>query len=91
MIIYPSNIDSLISKKQGRKISKKHAVQSPTSKELLKALKILGEEDVRLEPETSYPRNPSGHEGRVVSERKEGKLLLMKKVSKEIKRMRTLS
>ncbi len=91
MIIYPPNIDSALSKKQGRKISKKHAVSNPKAKEMLKALQILGESDVRLESEASYPRNPWDREGRVVCERKEGKHLLMKNVAKEIKRMRTLS
>jgi signal recognition particle subunit SEC65 len=58
---------------------------------MLKALQILGEKDVRLETDSVYPRNPWDCEGRVVSERKEGKHQLMKKVAKEIKRMRTPS
>jgi signal recognition particle subunit SEC65 len=91
MIIYPSNIDTALTKNQGRKISKKHSVPGPKVKEILKALQILGEEDVRLEAEAGYPRNPGDREGRVAFERKEGKLLIMKKVAKEIKRMRTLS
>jgi signal recognition particle subunit SRP19 len=91
MIIYPPNIDSALSKKQGRKIAKKHAVPNPKVKEMLKALQVLSEGDVRLEVEASYPRNPWDREGRVVCERKEGKHLLMKNVAKEIKRMRTLS
>lgn len=89
MIIYPSNIDSSLSKGMGRKISKKQAVPGPKAKEIYQALKVLGEEDARLEANACYPRNPVGHEGRVVLDRKSGKSSLMKKVAKEVKRMRT--
>jgi len=73
----------------GRKISRKQAVPNPLVKEIYKAAKLLGEEDVRLEAQTCYPRNPLGSEGRVVLDRKSGKSRLMKKVAKEVKRMRT--
>jgi len=89
MIIYPSNIDASLTKKMGRKISKKQAVPNPKAKEIFKALKVLGEEDARLEAEACYPRNPVDCEGRVVLERKGGKSSLMKRVAKEVKRMRT--
>ncbi|HDY73841.1 MAG TPA: signal recognition particle protein Srp19 [Euryarchaeota archaeon] len=91
MIIYPSNIDSTLTKKMGRKISRKQAVPNPLVKEVYKAVKVLGEGDARLEATACYPRNPVGHEGRVVLDRKGGKTSLMKRVSKEVKRMRTPS
>jgi signal recognition particle subunit SEC65 len=91
MIIYPSNIDSALSKKLGRKISKKQAVPGPKVKEIFKAVKVLGEGDARLEAEACYPRNPLAPEGRVVLDRKGGKSSLMKRVAKEVKRMRTPS
>ncbi len=91
MIIYPSNIDSSLSKGMGRKISKKQAVPDPKLKEIFKALNVLGEGDVQLESEACYPRNPLAQEGRVVLDRKSGKSSLMKRVAKEVKRMRSLS
>lgn len=91
MIVYPSNIDADLSKKEGRKISKKHAVVSPKASEILKALQALGEKGAVLEKEAAYPRRRWEREGRVVLERTGKKRQLLKKAAKEIKRMRTSS
>jgi signal recognition particle subunit SRP19 len=91
MIIYPSNIDSKITKRMGRKISKKNSVDSPRVAEVHKALMILGEKNLKLESDASYPRDPWRKEGRVGLERKGRKRTLLKGISKEIRRMRTPS
>jgi signal recognition particle subunit SEC65 len=91
MIIYPSNIDLNLSKKEGRKISKKHAVHSPKTKEIVKALEVLNVKGVKPDKEACYPKKSWECEGRVNFEVKGGKLTMMRKVSKEIKRRRTHS
>ena len=91
LIIYPSNIDSRLSKKEGRKVSKKHAVDSPKPLEMHNALQALGEKEVRLEKEAAYPRRNWETEGRIVLERKGGKGSLMKNMAREIRRLRASS
>jgi signal recognition particle subunit SRP19 len=90
MIIYPSYIDSGLSKKEGRKIPKKLGVTSPKAQEILKALRVLGEE-ATLEKDASYPKRWWEKEGRVVISVKGGKKTLLKRTAKEIRRMRTPS
>lgn len=91
MIVYPANIDSGLSRSKGRKISKKAAIDSPKSQEILKALVALEENGPRLEKEKAYPRRWWDGEGRVVVEKNGGKNLLMKRIAKEIRRMRASS
>ncbi len=90
MMIYPSYIDSELSRGRGRKIAKKHAVQSPKMKEIEKALAALGI-DSKMENESRHPRWPGGHVGRAVVDVKGGKKKLLKDVAKQIKRMRAPS
>jgi signal recognition particle subunit SEC65 len=91
MIIYPANIDLNLTKKQGRKISRKHAVPSPKAKEMQKVLQGLVEEEVKLEKEKSYSRRVWASEGRVLVDEKGGKTAIMRRIAKEIKRLRSPS
>jgi signal recognition particle subunit SEC65 len=91
MMIYPPNIDSMLTKREGRKIAKKHGVDSPKAEEILRALETLGETGARLEEGSAYPRTSWNAKGRVVLEKKIGKGSLMRKVAKEIKRYRSSS
>jgi signal recognition particle subunit SRP19 len=91
MMIYPSNIDSTLAKREGRKVSKKHGVDSPKAEEILSALDAIGEEGAKLDEGVAYPRRNWEAEGRVVLEKKSGKSVLMRRVSKEIKRLRSSS
>jgi signal recognition particle subunit SRP19 len=91
MIIYPSNIDSKLSKGEGRKISKKQGVDSPKALEIMKALQVLGESGFKLEKERAYPRKAWEREGRVVLDKKDKKRALLKQVAREIKRIRSSS
>jgi signal recognition particle subunit SEC65 len=91
MMIYPSNIDSKLAKREGRKVSKKHGVDSPKAGEILRAVEDLGETGAKLEESIAYPRRNWEREGRVVLEKKNRKRVLMRRVAKEIKRLRSSS
>ncbi|RMF89426.1 MAG: signal recognition particle protein Srp19 [Methanobacteriota archaeon] len=90
MIIYPSNIDQGLSKREGRKVPRKNAVPSPKAHEILKALQRLGIEG-SLEKDACYPRRWWEREGRVVVDEKGGKRRLLKRVAREIRQMRASS
>jgi signal recognition particle subunit SRP19 len=58
MIIYPSYLDSSKTLKQGRRIGKEHAVDTPTVSDISQALQSLGMKHV-LQPHKGYSRDPS--------------------------------
>lgn len=91
MLLYPAYIDSSLSKREGRKISRRHAVDSPKVQEIGKALETLEIGGAVLEKDSSYPRRAWESEGRVVLELKGGKTGLLRKIAKEIRRMRASS
>jgi signal recognition particle subunit SRP19 len=57
MIIYPSYLDSCKSLKQGRRIGKELAVDTPTVSDISQALQSLGLKHV-LQPHKGYSRDP---------------------------------
>lgn len=88
-IIWPAYLDSKKTKKEGRKIPKKHAVESPTLNEIKKAAERL-KLKARVEADKAYPPSWWERSGRVIIEHnsnlKKRKLLL--KISKMIKASR---
>lgn len=88
MIIYPSYIDQTLTKKQGRRISKKNSVPTPKLKEIGAALERLGI-DHELQKDRCYPKKPYEKEGRILIQDLRHKQGLLKKISKEVKRIRT--
>jgi signal recognition particle subunit SRP19 len=57
MVIYPSYLDSSKTLKQGRRIGKEHAVDTPTVSDISQALQSLGLKHV-LQPHKGYSRDP---------------------------------
>ncbi|KAG7362976.1 signal recognition particle SRP19 [Nitzschia inconspicua] len=57
MVIYPSYLDSTKTIKQGRRIGKEHAVDTPTVSDISQALQSLGLRHV-LQPHKGYSRDP---------------------------------
>ncbi len=91
MMLYPAYIDSGLSKRGGRKIAKRQAVDSPGVQEIWKAVEALGIGGAVLEKDSSYPRRAWESEGRIVLELKGGKRGLLKRIAKEVRRMRAPS
>ncbi|MBC7101457.1 signal recognition particle subunit SRP19/SEC65 family protein [Methanothermobacter tenebrarum] len=87
-IIWPAYLDSKKTKKEGRKIPRKHAVESPTLNEIRKAAERL-KFKAKIEADKAYPSSWWERSGRVIIEHnnlKKRKLLL--KISKMIKASR---
>lgn len=85
--VWPSYVDADKTKRQGRRISKKHAVPSPKLSEIKAAAEKLG-----LAPETgsekAYPREWWKAEGVVFVEKTKPKIKLIKLIAEEIKEAR---
>ncbi|MFP3227185.1 MAG: signal recognition particle subunit SRP19/SEC65 family protein [Caldisphaera sp.] len=88
-IIWPSYLDSSLSKNKGRKISKNKAIVKPSIEEIVMAAKKLG-----LNPiveEKKYPKLWYEQTKRVVILKKENKRKILKLISDEIIKMRQKS
>jgi signal recognition particle subunit SRP19 len=87
VVIWPANIDSEKTKKEGRKISKKQAVPSPTRKEITAAAKKLGLAP-KSEKDKAYPREHWEKRGLVRVEKTKGKTLILKEIAAGVKKQR---
>jgi signal recognition particle subunit SRP19 len=87
IIIWPANIDSQKSRSDGRKISEKDAVPSPTLEEIEEAAERLGLNPV-VEKDKAYPKEWWEVSGRVIADKKKPKSILLKEIAAEIKKVR---
>jgi signal recognition particle subunit SRP19 len=83
IILYPLYFDSSVSRLQGRKVSKKYAVEKPTSENIAKAAKSLGLNPI-LEKECVHPSTPWKKEGRVLVDKKGPKTKLLIQISNRL-------
>jgi signal recognition particle subunit SRP19 len=86
-IIWPANIDLKKTEKEGRKISKKYAVNSPKLREISRAATKLGLKP-EVENDKSYPKSWWENTGRVIIDRKQSKRETLIKISNTIKGFR---
>ncbi len=86
-IIWPANIDSQKSRGAGRKISAKNAVQSPTLDEIKDAAARL-DLNPETEKEKAYPKEWWERSGRVKVDKKGPKMIILKKLAKDIRKGR---
>ena len=86
-VIWPSNIDALKTKKEGRIISRNNAVKSPTIDEIEKAAQELGL-NPSTEPSKSYPRTWWEKSGRVLVDNRVSRHETAKIISQKIKALR---
>lgn len=87
-IIWPAYLDAKKTKKEGRKIPKKHAVESPTLNEIKKAAERL-KLKAKVDADKAYPASWWERSGRVIIEHdKLKKRELLLKLSKMIKASR---
>ncbi|MDH5806338.1 MAG: signal recognition particle subunit SRP19/SEC65 family protein [Candidatus Methanomethylicaceae archaeon] len=87
IVIWPSYINSSLSRNEGRKVSKKIAVESPSIEEILNACKELGL-DVLIEKNKAFPRTPWDKSGRVLVKKSDKKLKLLIKICEIIRKNR---
>ncbi len=87
-IIWPAYLDAKKTKKEGRKIPKKYAIESPTLNEIQKAAEKL-KFKARIESDKAYPPSWWEHSGRVIIEQEDlKKRELLSRISKMIKASR---
>ena len=86
-IIWPANLDSKRSVREGRKIPKKSAVSSPKLREISRAASKLGL-NPEVENDKSYPKSWWENTGRVIVDKKQGKREILIKISNTIKGFR---
>jgi signal recognition particle subunit SRP19 len=75
-VIYPVYFDSAVSRLNGRRVAKKHAVEKPSLENLAKAAKSLGLNPV-LEKDAVHSSTPWKKEGRILVEKKGPKTKLL--------------
>ena len=75
-VIYPLYFDSAVSRLNGRKVAKKHAVEKPSLENIAKAAKSLGLNPI-LEKDGFHPSTPWKKEGRILVEKKGPKTKLL--------------
>jgi signal recognition particle subunit SRP19 len=75
-VIYPVYFDSDVSRLNGRRVAKKHAVEKPSLENLAKAAKSLGLNPV-LEKDAVHSSTPWKKEGRILIEKKGSKTKLL--------------
>lgn len=85
--IWPANIDLKKTAKEGRKIPKNYAVNTPKLREISRAAAKLGL-NPQVEKDKSYPKSWWETSGRVVVDKKQPKREILIKISNTIKGFR---
>jgi len=88
-VIWPVYFDAEVGRKEGRKIPKELAVKNPTVDEIYMAAKKLGLNPVK--EEKAYPKRWWKKEGRILVDKKERKLEVIRKIAEIIKQSRISS
>ena len=87
-IIWPAYFDQTRTRKQGRRVSKSLAVQSPKAEEIVEAAEKLG-----LRPEVAaeagYPKTPWAKTGKIMVDKKGSKEQTIKKIAKQLMKVRS--
>ncbi len=82
-VIYPIYFDKKLSRKQGRKVAKKHAVEKPTVDAITKAAKSL-HLNPQKEQDTRHPATHLKHKGRILVDQKEPKTTLLRQIAQRL-------
>jgi signal recognition particle subunit SRP19 len=87
-IIWPAYFDQAKSRNEGRRVPKSLAVPSPKIDEVTEATRKLGlKHEVRSE--MGYPKTPWLKTGMLLVEKKEAKEQIIKKIAKQLQKMRS--
>ena len=82
-IIWPLYFDKTLTRKQGRKVAKKFAVDKPQIDVLMKAAQSLGLHPI-LEKSASHPSRPFLKEGRLLVNKKTSKIEMLKQIANRL-------
>jgi signal recognition particle subunit SRP19 len=82
-VIYPLYFDNTVSRLNGRKVAKKHAVEKPSLENIAKAAKSLGLNPI-LEKDAIHSSAPWKKEGRILVEKKGPKTKLLLQLSNRL-------
>ena len=82
-VVWPIYFDKSVSRLNGRKISKKYAVEKPTIENISKSAKSLGLNPI-LEKESTHPKRNWKKEGRVLIDKKDSKNQLLRQIAKTL-------
>lgn len=81
LIIWPIYFDRNVSRDNGRRITKKYAIDKPDIEKISKILRSLGISH-NIEKNTSHPFRPWKKEGRIIINKKVDKNKLINQISK---------
>lgn len=84
-VLWPSYLDARLKRKEGRRVPKKEAVESPTIQMISDALHSLGIEH-EIDEAASYPSRWYRREGRVLVDNSLRKDEILRKICAEIRR-----
>jgi signal recognition particle subunit SRP19 len=87
-IIWPAYFDQTKTRKEGRRVPKNIAVQSPKIEEIQEAARTMGLKP-EITAETEYPKTPYHKTGRLMVEKKTAKEQVIKKIAKQLIKMRS--
>jgi len=82
-VIWPIYFDKSVSRLNGRKVAKKHAVEKPSVEDIAKAAKSLGLNPV-LEKDCAHPSRNRKKEGRVLVDKKDSKSKLLVQIANRL-------
>ncbi len=87
-IIWPAYFDSNKTRKEGRRVAEKIAVQSPKIEEIESAIKRLNL-SYELVPMKGYAKTPWAKPGMILVQKKESKERLIKRIASELLKVRS--
>jgi len=82
-VIWPVYFDKSISRLNGRKVSKKQAVDKPSLEDIKKAAKSLGL-NPKVEENVSYPGRFWKKEGRILVDKKQAKGKILRQIADKL-------
>jgi signal recognition particle subunit SRP19 len=82
-VVWPVYFDKSVSRLNGRKVSKKHAVDKPSIENISKAAKSLNLHPV-LEKDCAHPSKHWKKEGRILVDKKESKSKLLVQIANRL-------
>lgn len=83
IVVYPVYFDKNVSRDNGRKVSKKDAVEKPTLDMIAKAASSIGLKP-KIEKNASYPARFWKNEGRILIDKKESKNKILKQIANKL-------
>ena len=88
-IIWPIYFDAAKTRKDGRRVPKGMAVQSPKIDEIKQAVDRLGLKN-EVRPEAHFPRNHWSKTGMLLVEKREAKEKIIQKIAKQLIRIKNV-